>query len=123
MVPGITAVRTKGILVYQPLKEGYRAWAAGFALRLRQGISGDLAYEFINWFSQMGGRPFEPAGLLSSHQQPGKHGSLRVGLLDARQPAAKDIMSPTDRSSRRPVRFVTVSYEDRTVSLLERGDG
>ena len=33
--PAITAVRTKGSLAYQPLKEGYRAWAAGFACRLR----------------------------------------------------------------------------------------
>src|SRR5438132_10971639 len=29
--PAVTAVRTKGIdCVYQPLKEGYRAWASGF---------------------------------------------------------------------------------------------
>ena len=31
--PAVTAVRSKGIAcTYQPLKEGYRAWAAGFGL-------------------------------------------------------------------------------------------
>jgi putative spermidine/putrescine transport system substrate-binding protein len=51
--PAVTAVKSKGIpCVYQPLVEGYRAWAAGFALS--KGIKGtakaDLAYEFVNWF-------------------------------------------------------------------------
>ncbi|KAB2847915.1 MAG: extracellular solute-binding protein [Hyphomicrobiaceae bacterium] len=51
--PAVTAVKSKGIpCIYQPLKEGYRAWAAGFALS--KGIKGtpkaDLAYEFVNWF-------------------------------------------------------------------------
>src|SRR3984957_16746880 len=50
--PAVTAVRSKGIpCVYQPLKEGYRAWAAGFGLpRPLNGRKADLAYEFINWF-------------------------------------------------------------------------
>src|SRR3982751_3777270 len=50
--PAVTAVRVKGIpCVYQPLKEGYRAWAAGFGLpRTVTGKKADLAYEFINWF-------------------------------------------------------------------------
>ncbi|WP_084544651.1 ABC transporter substrate-binding protein [Derxia gummosa] len=50
--PAVTAVRGKGLdCVFQPLKEGYRAWAAGFGLP--KGLSGrkaDGAYEFINWF-------------------------------------------------------------------------
>jgi putative spermidine/putrescine transport system substrate-binding protein len=51
--PAVTAVKSKGIpCVYQPLVEGYRAWAAGFALS--KGIKGtpkaELAYEFVNWF-------------------------------------------------------------------------
>jgi putative spermidine/putrescine transport system substrate-binding protein len=50
--PAVTAVRTKGIAcTFQPLKEGYRAWAAGFGIP--KGLSGkkaDAAYEFINWF-------------------------------------------------------------------------
>jgi putative spermidine/putrescine transport system substrate-binding protein len=50
--PAVTAVRSKGIpCVYQPLKEGYRAWAAGFGLPATlSGKKLDGAYEFINWF-------------------------------------------------------------------------
>src|SRR5207342_3877761 len=50
--PAVAAVRSKGIpCKYQPLKEGYRAWAAGFGLpRTIAGKKADLAYEFINWF-------------------------------------------------------------------------
>ena len=50
--PAVTAVRTKGIAcTYQPLKEGYRAWAAGFGVpRTLSGRTLDAAYEFINWF-------------------------------------------------------------------------
>lgn len=50
--PAVTAVRSKGIACkFQPLKEGYRSWASGFALS--KGVSGkkqEWAYEFINWF-------------------------------------------------------------------------
>src|SRR6201986_5456471 len=50
--PAVTAVRSKGIpCIYQPLKEGYRGWATGFALS--KGVAGkkaDIAYEFVNWF-------------------------------------------------------------------------
>ncbi len=50
--PAVTAVRTKGIdCTFQPLKEGYRAWAAGFGLpKTLSGKKQDAAYEFINWF-------------------------------------------------------------------------
>jgi putative spermidine/putrescine transport system substrate-binding protein len=50
--PAVTAVRTKGHdCVFQPLKEGYRAWAAGFGLpSTLSGRKLDGAYEFINWF-------------------------------------------------------------------------
>ncbi len=50
--PAVTAVRTKGIAcTYQPLKEGYRAWAAGFGVpKTLTGKKADAAYEFINWF-------------------------------------------------------------------------
>ena len=50
--PAVTAVRTKGIAcIFQPLKEGYRAWAAGFGLPATlTGKKLDGAYEFINWF-------------------------------------------------------------------------
>lgn len=52
MVAAVTAVRTQGTACkYQPLKEGYRAWASGFGLpRKIDGRKEDAAYEFINWF-------------------------------------------------------------------------
>ncbi|HSX95240.1 MAG TPA: PotD/PotF family extracellular solute-binding protein, partial [Hydrogenophaga sp.] len=50
--PAVTAVRTKGIAcTFQPLKEGYRAWAAGFGVpKSVTGRKADAVYEFINWF-------------------------------------------------------------------------
>ncbi len=50
--PAVTAVRTKGIAcTFQPLKEGYRAWASGFGVpKSVQGKKADAVYEFINWF-------------------------------------------------------------------------
>ena len=50
--PAVTKVRQMGVACkYQPLKEGYRAWAAGFGIpRTLNGRKADLAYEFINWF-------------------------------------------------------------------------
>jgi putative spermidine/putrescine transport system substrate-binding protein len=50
--PAVTAVRTKGIAcTFQPLKEGYRAWASGFGVPATlSGKKLDGAYEFINWF-------------------------------------------------------------------------
>jgi putative spermidine/putrescine transport system substrate-binding protein len=50
--PAVTAVRSKGIAcTFQPLKEGYRAWAAGFGIPATlTGKKLDGAYEFINWF-------------------------------------------------------------------------
>jgi len=49
--PAVTKVRSMGIpCVYQPLKEGYRAWAAGFGLpKTLKGKKLDAAYDFINW--------------------------------------------------------------------------
>jgi putative spermidine/putrescine transport system substrate-binding protein len=50
--PAVTAVRTKGIAcTFQPLKEGYRAWASGFGVpKTVTGKKADGVYEFINWF-------------------------------------------------------------------------
>jgi len=50
--PAVTKVRSQGVAcTYQPLKEGYRAWASGFGLpRTLEGRKLDAAYEFINWF-------------------------------------------------------------------------
>ena len=50
--PAVTKVRSQGVqCIYQPLKEGYRAWATGFGMpRTLDGRKLDAAYEFINWF-------------------------------------------------------------------------
>jgi putative spermidine/putrescine transport system substrate-binding protein len=50
--PAVTKVRQMGIACkYQPLKEGYRAWAAGLGVPSHlNGKMLDAAYEFINWY-------------------------------------------------------------------------
>ena len=50
--PAVTKVRQMGVpCVYQPLKEGYRAWAAGLGIPTHvEGRTLDAAYEFINWY-------------------------------------------------------------------------
>ena len=50
--PAVTAVRSKGVAcTFQPLKEGYRSWATGFAVSKNvTGAKADVAYEFVNWF-------------------------------------------------------------------------
>src|SRR5712675_302520 len=50
--PAVTKVRQSGIAcTYQPLKEGYRAWAAGLGMPTHvEGKMLDVCYEFINWY-------------------------------------------------------------------------
>jgi putative spermidine/putrescine transport system substrate-binding protein len=50
--PAVTKVRQQGIpCVYQPLKEGYRAWAAGLGIPTHvTGKTLDACYDFVNWF-------------------------------------------------------------------------
>ena len=50
--PAVTKVRSQGVAcTYQPLKEGYRAWASGFGIpRTLEGRKLDATYDFINWF-------------------------------------------------------------------------
>jgi putative spermidine/putrescine transport system substrate-binding protein len=50
--PAVTAVRSKGVpCVYQPLKEGYRAWGGGLAIAKHlKGAELDAAYDYINWY-------------------------------------------------------------------------
>ena len=50
--PAVTKVRSRGVdCIYQPLEEGYRAWAGGvsFSKNLK-GKKLDAGYEFINWY-------------------------------------------------------------------------
>jgi putative spermidine/putrescine transport system substrate-binding protein len=97
--PAVTAVRTKGIAcTYQPLKEGYRAWAAGFGLPTTlSGRKLDAAYEFINWFLDgWAGAYLNRQGYYSavletakSKMEPYEWAYWMEG-----KPAEKDIMSP-----------------------------
>jgi putative spermidine/putrescine transport system substrate-binding protein len=50
--PAVTKVRQQGIpCVYQPLQEGYRAWAAGLGIPTHVDARMlDACYEFINWY-------------------------------------------------------------------------
>ena len=50
--PAVAAVRSKGIpCVYQPLAEGYRAWAGGLGIAKHlSGLELGAAYEYINWY-------------------------------------------------------------------------
>ncbi len=50
--PAVTAVKSKGLpCVFQPLKEGYRAWGGGLGLASHlSGLELDAAYEYINWY-------------------------------------------------------------------------
>lgn len=50
--PAVTKVRSMGVpCTYQPLKEGYRAWAGGFGLpKTLTGRKLDATYDFVNWF-------------------------------------------------------------------------
>ncbi|WP_417579999.1 ABC transporter substrate-binding protein [Nitrincola sp.] len=50
--PAVAAVRSQGVpCVYQPLKEGYRAWGGGLGLASHlSGLELDAAYEYIDWY-------------------------------------------------------------------------
>jgi putative spermidine/putrescine transport system substrate-binding protein len=50
--PAVAAVRSRGVpCVYQPLKEGYRAWGGGLGLAAHlSGLELDAAYEYIDWY-------------------------------------------------------------------------
>ncbi|WP_226579582.1 ABC transporter substrate-binding protein [Acuticoccus sediminis] len=98
--PAVTAVRTQGIpCIYQPLKEGYRAWAAGFGLpATAEGKKLDAAYDFINWFlSGWAGAFLNRQGYYSAvlstakaNMEPYEWAYWMEG-----KPAEQDIMSPS----------------------------
>ena len=97
--PAVTAVRSKGIAcTYQPLKEGYRAWAAGFGVpRTLSGRKADLAYEFINWFLDgWAGAYLNRQGYYSAVLQTAKDKMepYEWAYWMEGKPAAKDIKAP-----------------------------
>ncbi len=97
--PAVTAVRSKGIpCTFQPLKEGYRSWASGFALsKSASGKKAEVAYEFVNWFlSGWAGAYLNRQGYYSAvlptakaNMEPYEWAFWMEG-----KPAEKDIMGP-----------------------------
>ncbi len=97
--PAVAAVRSKGIAcVYQPLKEGYRAWGGGLGLAKHlSGLELDAAYEYINWYlSGWVGAYLNRQGYYSAvldtakeHMSPAEWGFWMEG-----KPATADILSP-----------------------------
>jgi putative spermidine/putrescine transport system substrate-binding protein len=97
--PAVTAVRTKGIACnFQPLKEGYRAWAAGFGLPATlSGRKLDGAYEFINWFLDgWAGAYLNRQGYYSAvlETAKAKMEAYEWAYWMEGKPAAQDIKSP-----------------------------
>ena len=97
--PAVTKVRQQGVpCTYQPLKEGYRAWAAGFGIpRTLKGKKLDAAYDFVNWFlSGWAGAFLNRQGYYAAVLDTAK------GNMDAYEwdfwmegkPAAQDIKAP-----------------------------
>jgi putative spermidine/putrescine transport system substrate-binding protein len=97
--PAVAAVRSKGIACkYQPLAEGYRAWAGGLGMAKHlSGLELDAAYEYINWYlSGWVGAYLNRQGYYSAvletaqqHMSPDEWGFWIEG-----KPAANDILSP-----------------------------
>jgi putative spermidine/putrescine transport system substrate-binding protein len=97
--PAVTKVRSMGVpCVYQPLKEGYRAWASGMGIpRTTTGRRQDAAYEFINWFlSGWAGAFLNRQGYYSAvlstaqkHMEPYEWAFWMEG-----KPAERDIRAP-----------------------------
>jgi putative spermidine/putrescine transport system substrate-binding protein len=97
--PAVTAVRTKGIAcTFQPLKEGYRAWAAGFGVpKSVSGKKADGVYEFINWFLDgWAGAYLNRQGYYSAvlDTAKAKMEPYEWAYWMEGKPAAKDIKSP-----------------------------
>jgi putative spermidine/putrescine transport system substrate-binding protein len=97
--PAVTAVRTKGIAcTFQPLKEGYRAWAAGFGIpKTVTGKKADAAYEFINWFLDgWAGAYLNRQGYYSAvlETAKAKMEAYEWAYWMEGKPAAQDIKSP-----------------------------
>ncbi|WP_029008709.1 ABC transporter substrate-binding protein [Azospirillum halopraeferens] len=97
--PAVAAVRGKGIpCVYQPLKEGYRAWGGGLGIAGHlSGLELDAAYEYINWYlSGWVGAYLNRQGYYSAVLDTAKeHMSAdEWGFWMEGKPAASDILSP-----------------------------
>ncbi|WP_193183026.1 ABC transporter substrate-binding protein [Nisaea sediminum] len=98
--PAVTKVRSMGVACkYQPLKEGYRAWAGGLGLPSHlDGKKLDAAYEFVNWYmSGWAGAFLNRQGYYTAVLETAKPymSEDEWGFWMEGKPAASDIMSPT----------------------------
>ncbi len=97
--PAVAAVRSKGIACkYQPLAEGYRAWAGGLGLAKHlSGLELDAAYEYINWYlSGWVGAYLNRQGYYSAVLETAKQNMTadEWGYWIEGKPAQADILSP-----------------------------
>jgi putative spermidine/putrescine transport system substrate-binding protein len=105
--PAVTKVRQQGIpCVYQPLQEGYRAWAAGLGIPTHvDGKMLDACYEFINWYltgwagAFLNRQGYYTAVLETAEAQmePWEWSYWMLG-----EPAAKAVVSPTGEEIAQP---------------------
>jgi putative spermidine/putrescine transport system substrate-binding protein len=98
--PAVTKVRQQGVpCIYQPLKEGYRAWAAGLGVPTHvEGKKADAVYEFINWYlSGWVGAFLNRQGYYTAVLETAKPymSEDEWGFWMEGKPAAGDILSPT----------------------------
>ena len=97
--PAVAAVRSKGIpCKYQPLAEGYRAWAGGLGIAKHlSGLELDAAYEYINWYlSGWVGAYLNRQGYYSAVLDTAKQfmSPDEWGFWIEGKPAQSDILSP-----------------------------
>ena len=97
--PAVTKVRSMGIAcTFQPLKEGYRAWASGFGLpKTLKDKKLDAAYEFVNWFlSGWAGAYLNRQGYYSAVLETAKANMepYEWAYWMEGKPAAQDIKAP-----------------------------
>ncbi|MCT7373707.1 ABC transporter substrate-binding protein [Chelativorans salis] len=97
--PAVAAVRAKGIpCVYQPLKEGYRAWGGGLGLAAHlKGARLDAAYEYIDWYlSGWVGAYLNRQGYYSAAMETAKEymSEDEWGYWVEGKPAEGDILAP-----------------------------
>ena len=97
--PAVAAVRSKGVpCIYQPLKEGYRAWGGGLALAKHlSGTQLDAAYDYINWYmSGWVGAFLNRQGYYSAVLETAKANMepYEWGYWMEGKPAAQDIKAP-----------------------------
>lgn len=97
--PAVAAVRAKGIpCVYQPLKEGYRAWGGGLGIAKHlSGAKLDAAYDYINWYlSGWVGAYLNRQGYYSASLETARQfmSDDEWGFWMEGKPAQGDILSP-----------------------------